>query len=436
MQAEGDANAGLERSNSPLRRGSRSATSPPKSLTGPCDFLGVVRWGLAGSRQSPRRPYVRVPSAHVPTVDNVSKAPHLFACLEDEEWRFVDETRQRRPYDALLVRAHFVTPYPDERQRFGQPHDRLLRSIEEAGARWAFDLAVEDLGHPKSSVDNLRGRQAASPLVRALAPPIEPERLLDPGWQAFVADVAAEQQTKAGLMTSVGFEFASLEDPRWLATRAFAELALQRASSRDVLTPLRVTTSRTAVAAAAAEILAQLGVQRVLLQVRCMTPETASATEVERYCHLVAACRRAGLYAVAHRVGRLGPVLAIAGVRAFSTGTRYYRTIPKANVPSANGGGGGGTPLTYEVPGELRAVPRWAARDPTLPPCFDPACDAAKTDDGIALREHLLHELRRQGARAAADPRRFLKQMRRLENSLAPRWAEGAERYLRDARAA
>ncbi len=336
----------------------------------------------------------------------------------------------------MLVRAHYFAPYPAGHRRFGQPHDRLLRSIEEAGARLALDLAVEDLGHPRSGLEGLRERQAASPLVQALAPPIVPERLLDPGWQNFVADVAAAQQTKAGLMTSVGFEFSSLEDPRFLATVAFAKLALERAGSRDVLVPVRVTASRTEVAAEAAAILAATGVQRVLLQVRRIRPETASATEVERYCRLVAAYRRAGFYVVAHRVGRLGPVLAIAGIDAFSTGARYFRTIPLANVPAANGGGGGGKALNYEVPGELRSVSRWEARDPSLPPCHDPDCDAVTTDSGIALREHLFHELRTQAARAAADPLRFLKRMRQLDGGLAPRWAEGVDRYLRDERAA
>ena len=92
--------------------------------------------------------------------------------------------------------------------------------------------------------------------------------------------------------------------------------------------------------------------------------------------------------------------------------------------------------LTYEVPGELRAVARWETRDPSLPPCHDPACDAAQTAEGIALREHFLHELRHQAARAAADPARYLRRMRQLTDSLAPRWAEGVDRYFRDERAA
>lgn len=203
-----------------------------------------------------------------------------------------------------------------------------------------------------------------------------------------------------------------------------------------MLVPVRVTGSKTEIAAEAATALAEVGVQRVLLQVRRMRPETASATEVERYCRLVAAYRRAGFYTVAHRVGRLGPVLAIAGVNAFSTGARYFRTVPIANVPAANGGGGGGKALTYEVPGEMRAVPRWEARDPSLPPCHDPDCRAVETDEGIALREHLFHELRTQAARAAADPARFLKRMRQLDGGLAPRWAAGVDSYLRDERAA
>lgn len=49
MQPQGDANAGAQRENSLLHKGSRALTSPPKSLTEVCDFLGIVR-GRRGAR--------------------------------------------------------------------------------------------------------------------------------------------------------------------------------------------------------------------------------------------------------------------------------------------------------------------------------------------------------------------------------------------------
>lgn len=364
----------------------------------------------------------------------MSKAPHLFVRLEDEDWDFVNETRARRAYDAAIVRAHYCSPYPETHKRSGQPPDRLLMALEQAQSPIAVDLAIEGLGHPSATTDRLNARHADSPLVRAIAPPVPEARMLDSGWQSHVADIAAEAQIRAGLLTAPGFEFSSLEDPRFAATLALVELTAQRAGSRDVLAQFQVTKGRSQVAAEAAPLLRAAGARRVLLQVRRLTPERASAVDVERYCHLIDAFAEAGFYTIADRVGRLGPVLAMAGVSAFSTGARYFRTVPQAMLPSAPGRGGG-LPLTYEVPGEMRAVPRWEACDPSLPACPASGCVAASADTGVALREHLLHELRRLAVRAAANPARFVKHMRRLDG-FPLMWAEGFDRYRRDTRAA
>jgi len=141
---------------------------------------------------------------------------------------------------------------------------------------------------------------------------------------------------------------------------------------------------------------AGIGLSSVVLRVRQLDAEEATAVEIRNYLDAVDAFVGHNLQMIPDCVGRLGPVLVARGARGFSTGARFFRKV--AQSPINTGGGGGGGDLMFEVPGRLRGLAVGLRRSTGVPSCRFASC--ATADGSLTnsqLREHNLHSLKALG---------------------------------------
>jgi len=101
---------------------------------------------------------------------------------------------------------------------------------------------------------------------------------------------------------------------------------------------------------------ARAGLRRVLLRVRGFESRNAERDELVAYLDAVDAFEQRGVEAIPDCVGRLGPVFVAEGAHGFTTGTRFFRTVPGTLL--SVGGGGGGTPIGVQDSGTWEERPR------------------------------------------------------------------------------
>jgi hypothetical protein len=94
-----------------------------------------------------------------------------------------------------------------------------------------------------------------------------------------------------------------------------------------------------------------MGTKRVIIRARGLKYDDATAEELSAVLDAVDIFARCGIEIFVDCAGDLGPVLIAGGADGFSTGTRFFRSVPAA-VLSA-GGGGGGAPIEAQAGGSF-----------------------------------------------------------------------------------
>jgi len=75
----------------------------------------------------------------------------FYARLEDKDWKFLGRLNEPPPFDAAVVKAGYLAPYPDEDSRHGEAADRLSATLVEKEWPWALDPATAAHGHARAA---------------------------------------------------------------------------------------------------------------------------------------------------------------------------------------------------------------------------------------------------------------------------------------------
>jgi len=321
---------------------------------------------------------------------------------EHDQWDLIRACAARRPFDAAIVYARYIAPYPAGHPRAGHSPTELTDALRDVEFPYVVDPGTPALAKRDVATAKEASRLRESPMVAALDLPLRFADLAGRGRRDQFVDDTMVAQVGADAVAPPYLEYKHrgpdvLELNIMMLRRCIASAAeqlpvafiqLTRAAFLDGLLP-RI-----------APAYAQTGVTRVFIRVRGLEAESASAREFGDYVDAIAAFAGRGVEVVPDCVGRLGPPLIAGGAASFSTGAVYFR---KVAVPLLNKGGGGGVEVFYEVPQGWHEVPRGARH--RAPRCFVPGCVAATTTASLDdVREHNLHLLREESRLAAANP--------------------------------
>jgi hypothetical protein len=359
----------------------------------------------------------------------------FYVRLAHEDWDFVDEIGESPPFDAAIVRASYLAPYPEGHPRVGEPADRLTEALGRHRIDWGLDPATAAHGHRRAA-DWTRPRASNCPLARTLPLPLTAARLSDPSSAEALVEAAAELQLDSRAMAAPYLEVAAADDPRVAVNCELIRLARDRAGDRRTVAYLQTTWRQlmSGDAAEAGERYVDAGAATVFVRIRRFEAEQASEEEVLAYLALIRRVRAGGARPVPDSVGRLGPVLVAGDADGFAAGAHHFRKV--ADQLLSNSGGGGGPLLVYEVPSRVAGVVRGLG-GPQLPNCPEPGCAAdAGLGDEARIREHNLHEFRRLARRAAELGPAFAQVLRSAEHELALTWARALDRFQEERRAA
>jgi hypothetical protein len=168
--------------------------------------------------------------------------------------------------------------------------------------------------------------------------------------------------------------------------------------------------------AATAASYRDVGVAHAFLRISGFDPPFADGAEVAAYRHALQAFSAEGIEAIADCVGRFGLVVVSAGAAGFSSGSRFFQSVPEQLTydPSDDIRS---EPCLYEVPFRWFAMAHGDARRAAqlLPKCPVAGCDALAAASGSGhLKEHLIHyftdNVRRVAASGLAPVRQSLQQ--------------------------
>jgi hypothetical protein len=372
--------------------------------------------------------------------------PGLFyARLEDRDWKFLKRLGTDPPFDAAIVKAPYLAPYPKDDSRHGEDADRLTQALVKKEWDWALDPSTAAHAHPRAA-EWTSSRAKNCSLAQALPMPWTPEQLRDQGLAADLVEQAVSVQITSRAIAAPYLEVGGHEDPAIEANCNLLSLVAERAGDQRVLGYLQTLGSRLldGSAAVAAERIVAAGAETIFIRIRRFDPEKLD--HVLAYLELVERIEALGARAVADSVGHFGVVAVADGAYAFSAGARFFRKVPDALLqrPSERSeeegeeekDSGGGPPILYELPGQLDGVHRDEA-GAHLTSCPDPTCDA---EDGKGkarhLRTHNFHEFRRQARLAATQGLDFAETLRAIASPTAVLWAEALEQRAAYRRAA
>jgi len=368
----------------------------------------------------------------------------FYARLEDRDWKFLRRLGANAPFDAAILKAPYLAPYPADDSRHDEDPERLTKALLEKEWDWALDPATAAHGHPRAA-DWTSPRAASCALAKTVAMPWTPELLLDTGLAADLIDQADSLQLKSRALAAPYLEIAGSEDPATQANCNLISLSAERAGERPVIAYLQALGGRLldGSAEAAAERYVHAGANTIFVRIRRFQP--LNLEHVLAYLALIERISALGARAVADSVGHFGVVAVADGAFAFSAGARFFRKVPDALLqrPSERSeeeddenDGGGGPPILYETPGGLSGVHRDDA-GPHLGGCPVPDC-LAKDGTGHPrhLRAHNFHEFRRQARLAAAEGPQFATTLRTIGSAEAILWAEALDTRAAQRRAA
>jgi hypothetical protein len=321
---------------------------------------------------------------------------------EKDEWELIEQNPAL--FDAVIVRESHVAPYPAGHSLESQP-EQLLNAISTAGIPLWRD--PETAGLCSRSVVGLpaTSRLLQTPYARAFTVPLDPAVLIGQDARRQALEIAVA--TQAGSETAVPPYF-DVDRRDSAATRVNLQLLRELAASVAEQVPiviLQMTRHRflTGLAAELASDYAAAGARGVVIRVRGLQSQRASAEEVAAYLDTIEAFERHGVAAFGDCAGMLGPVLVAGGASGFTTGTRFFRSVAGALVQRP--GGGGGVPVAVQPADAWTEVPRPAEQDVR------------------STRVANMQTLRDLTALAASDPEALIASLRRDGGVYPASWA-------------
>ena len=297
--------------------------------------------------------------------------------------------------------AKHLAPYPPGHQSFGQSPDRLAQAVIDAHRALVVDPATPELLSQGVVSYATAQRARATGAARSVPLPLTASALRDPNVRDGFVDATMQDQRLARAVAPPYLEPRARDDQRHRINLQMLRRVLQAAGTQAPIAFIQVTRARlvSGLLVDLARDYAATGVSRVFLRVRGFG-EHADLGAFRAYLDAVDAFTRHDLEVVADCVGRLGPLLVHAGALGFSTGTMFFRSVPKPLL--SPGGSGGGPPLSVESPTQWHELARDSAEAAAMAPCPVPGCPVGRfpapaLDD---LREHRLHTLERLAQRA------------------------------------
>jgi|GEM_PF-2720626 len=369
----------------------------------------------------------------------------FYARLEDRDWKFVKKLGADAPFDAAIVKAPYLAPYPKDDGRFGEDPDRLTNALVEKRWDWALDPATAAHGHPHAAQwTGPRARNCS--LAQTIPLPWTPEQLQNQSLAAELIEQASSLQITSRATAAPYLEVSNAQDPAVDANCNLLSLTAERAADQRVLAYLQTLGGRLldGTAAAVAERYIAAGAETIFIRIRRFSQEDLG--QVLAYLELVERINVLGARAVADSIDHFGAVAVADGAYAFSAGARFFRKVPAALLqrPSERSeeegeeqkDGGGGPPILYEIPWQLTNVSRDDA-GPHLTSCADPDCHAENGGgEPRHLRTHNFHEFRRLAREAASQGTDFAATLRAIGSPKTILWAEALDQRATQRRAA
>jgi hypothetical protein len=287
---------------------------------------------------------------------DVRGEPKLVLRPEHDEWGLV--RRYPALVDAALVPDRYAAPYPPGHSAYGKDHQRLDRAVTESRIELWRDPDTSGLVSKTINRISPEARLRLIPAGRYVRLPIDVRDLRNGFRRNLFTDACLEGQVGSKTLAAPYFDFRAVDDPR---LRLNLEMARRVALHADDQVPtvfVQMTRNRmlAGLGAAVAPLYAATGVRRAIVRVRGWFPQQATADELTAFLDMADAFDQRGLEVIADCVGRLGPVLVAECTRGFSTGTRFFRSVPAALL--SPGGGGGGIPLGQQIAGTWSERPR------------------------------------------------------------------------------
>jgi hypothetical protein len=321
---------------------------------------------------------------------------------EKDEWELIEQNPTL--FEAVIVRESHVAPYPAGHSLESQP-EKLLNAIRTGVIPLWRD--PETAGLCSRSVLGLpaTSRLLQTPYAHAFTLPLDPAVLIGRDARREALEIAIA--TQAGSETAVPPYF-DVDRRDSAAAQVNLQLLRELAASvaEQVPTVIVQMTRHRFLSGLAAELAADYaaaGARRVVIRVRGLQSQHASAQELTAYLDAIEAFERRGLATLGDCAGMLGPVLVAGGASGFTTGTRFFRSVPNALVQRP--GGGGGVPIAVQPVDAWTEVPRPAEQDVR------------------STRVANMQALRALTALAASDPEALIASLRRDGGAYPVLWA-------------
>jgi len=275
---------------------------------------------------------------------------------EHDEWDLIEQHPEL--FDAVLVPESYVAPYPPEHLFASSTPTRLLDVSR------AADIPVwrdpETSGLSSRSVLRLSAtrRLRLTPLARAFPLPLDLTAFDRPKARMHAVELVLAAQSGSETAAAPYFNFDRRDSQAFRLNLRLARDVVSSVADQIPTAFVQVTQRKllTGLPAAVAADYAAVGVRRVVIRVRGLKCQQANAQELAAYLDSIEAFQSNGVDAFADCAGLLGPVLVAGGAAGFSTGTRFFKSVPAA--PLSVGGGGGGSPIAAQVPGTFSEVSR------------------------------------------------------------------------------
>lgn len=275
---------------------------------------------------------------------------------EHDEWDLLKQNP--RLFDAVLVRESYVAPYPPGHHFGNNEPTRLVDVAREAGVSVWRD--PETPGLCSRTVLKLPStkRLLLTPLAREFPLPLDLALFARSNERQRALELTLATQVSSDTAAGPYFNFDRRDSHAFRVNLEMTRETVRSVSEQVPTAFVQITVHRllTGFVAAVAADYATVGVKRVLIRVRGLKTREASAKELAAYLDALAAFRTRGVEAVADCTGLLGPVLVAGGADGFSTGTRFFTSVPSATLDA--GEGGGGTPIAAQHLGSFTEVDR------------------------------------------------------------------------------
>ena len=321
-----------------------------------------------------------------------SLEPKLVLRPEYDEWRLLEE--HPALYDAVVVKDAYTTPYHKDHPHHGRDAGRLRAAVPSNREFWCDP---DTAGFVSRSSIHLAptARLRGTPLARDFGLPLDLALFAEDSESRDLAvDLVLEHQSGSATRTPPYFDVDRRDGVALQLNLQMLRRTVSAAGDEVPMAILQMTRHRlmAGLADAVAGDYARAGLRRVLLRIRGFEAQSAQRDELVAYLDAVDAFEQRGVEVFPDCVGRLGPVFVAAGAHGFTTGTRFFRTVPA--VLLSVGGGGGGAPIGVQDAGTWEDRPR------------------EEGIDAFGARVASLQSLRELTTLAAQDPGKLIASLR------------------------